>query len=294
MSLWETISDAIEAETGARPEAGDRNAVGGGSISRSFRVTAGDRTLFVKVNGPDAGPMFAAEAEGLALLREPGVIRVPEPVCHGVDGGGAFLVLEHIDFGRPAADGEQRMGEGLARIHAVTRPEHGWDRDNTIGSTPQPNAPDADWARFFARQRLGFQLDLVEADGGHAGLVKTGRELQSRVGQLLAGHTPPASLLHGDLWGGNASFDLDGRPVIYDPAVYFGDRETDLAMTELFGGFSREFRAAYETAWPLEAGYGVRRELYQLYHVLNHLNLFGGMYAGSARRLIDGLLAEVR
>ncbi|HKJ94016.1 MAG TPA: fructosamine kinase family protein [Gammaproteobacteria bacterium] len=291
MTLWTAISDAIERATGRPFDAEGARGVGGGSISRSFLAEDHGTRYFVKVNAPDLAEMFEAEAAGLALLAAPGVIRVPAPVCHGRHPDGAFLVLEHVEFGVGDAAGERQLGEGLAAIHRETRTVFGWDRDNTIGSTPQPNTPEDDWVRFFARHRLGHQLDLVAAGGGHARLVDMGRSLVERLPALFEDYRPAASLLHGDLWGGNAAFDAGGRPVIFDPAVYFGDRESDLAMTELFGGFSPEFYRAYREAWPLDAGYETRRDLYQLYHVLNHLNLFGGGYAGSARRLTERLLA---
>lgn len=291
MTLWTAISRAIERATGRPFDASKRHGVGGGSINRSLLVEDGGSRYFVKVNRPALEDMFAAEAEGLALLGEPGVIRVPQPICLGCCDEGAFLVLEHIAFGRAAADGERMLGEGLAAIHRVTRERHGWDRDNTIGSTPQRNTPDRDWVRFFATHRLGYQLDLVAEGGGHAALVERGRLLVERLPAFFTDYDPVPSLLHGDLWGGNAAFATDGRPVIFDPAVYYGDRETDLAMTELFGGFGREFYAAYDDAWPRDPGYATRRDLYQLYHVLNHLNLFGGGYAAGARRLTDRLLA---
>lgn len=293
MSLWSTIGDTVARESGAWPDIEDRRRVGGGSISPAYRVPVGNGYVFVKTGSVEASNMFAAEAEALELLGGPGVIRVPQPIGQGVDAEGAFLVMEHIPFGRPARGSERVLGEGLARIHGITRNEYGWHRDNTIGATHQPNRSDHDWVRFFANQRLGYQLDLLAAAGGYGKLVRAGRRLQERLGVLFQGYLPTASLLHGDLWGGNAAFDEQGRPVIFDPATYFGDRESDLAMTELFGGFGADFYDAYRATWPLDEGYEVRRDLYQLYHVLNHLNLFGGMYESGSQRLIDRLLARV-
>ena len=178
-------------------------------------------------------------------------------------------------------------------MHRTTRAEFGWVRDNTIGATPQPNTPDPDWVRFWARQRLGFQLALAARNGHGGALQRLGETLLGRLPDLLD-HAPAPSLLHGDLWGGNLGYMRDGEPVIYDPAVYYGDREADLAMTELFGGFGGDFYAAYREAWPLDPGYASRRDLYNLYHVLNHLNLFGGGYLGQALNLLGRLLAQVR
>jgi fructosamine-3-kinase len=186
------------------------------------------------------------------------------------------------------------LGERLARLHRVTAPRFGWHRDNTIGATPQSNEWTGDWAAFVAGQRLGFQLDLVERHGHGGRLVDRGRRLCELVSAFLGDHRPQASLLHGDLWGGNWAADAAGEPVIFDPAVYFGDREADLAMTRLFGGFGRSFYEAYQAGWPLEPGAAQRVVLYNLYHVLNHLNLFGGGYGAQAEEMIERLLAETR
>lgn len=293
MSLWEDINAAIERATGSPVRADPPRSIAGGSISRTATIGTGTARYFVKLNDASASlAMFEAEAAGLKLLAQPGALRVPQPICFGTSGATAYLVLEHIELGRGrGAAGDERLGAGLAAIHQMTRSHFGWDRDNTIGSTPQINRSTDDWVAFYRDHRLGFQLELAERNGYAGALTKAGWRLLEKLPVICAGHHPAASLLHGDLWGGNAAFDRDGVPVLYDPAVYFGDRETDLAMTELFGGFSAEFYRAYQTAWPLAEGYERRRDLYQLYHVLNHLNLFGGGYASSARRLIDRLLA---
>jgi len=267
--------------------------LGGGCINSTFALGDGTQTYFVKLNRGDLLPMFEAEALGLAELAASKTLRVPTPVCTGSVQGHAFLAMEYIDLdGRPAGGGV-RTGRLLAAMHGSTRPWFGWVRDNTIGSTPQLNAQHSDWARFWAERRLGPQLALAARNGYANALQAEGDELLARLPALI-GHGPAASLLHGDLWGGNMAFARGGEPVIFDPAVYFGDRETDLAMTELFGGFGADFYAAYREVWPLDPGYTVRRDLYNLYHVLNHLNLFGGGYLAQARDLMGRLLAEVR
>ena len=182
----------------------------------------------------------------------------------------------------------------LAQLHRTTAEAYGWHRDNTIGTTPQDNARTEDWAAFFRDRRIAPQLALAARNGHGGRLQRAGERLLAAMPLLLAGHAPVASLLHGDLWSGNAARLASGEPVIFDPAVYFGDRETDLAMTELFGGFPAAFHAAYRAAWPIDAGYPVRRTLYNLYHVLNHLNLFGGGYGAQAEAMIGQLLAEAR
>jgi fructosamine-3-kinase len=186
------------------------------------------------------------------------------------------------------------MGRALAAMHRTTDQRFGWRRDNFIGATPQSNRGNDDWTGFWRDARLVPQLALAGRNGLGSRLIDAGERLANMLPRLLAGHAPQASLLHGDLWSGNAAFLADGSPVLFDPAVYFGDREADLAMTELFGGFPRSFYASYSEAWPLDPGYELRRDLYNLYHVLNHANLFGGGYAAQAAALIGRLLAEAR
>jgi len=264
--------------------------VGGGCIHRTFRATDGGRSWFVKVNDATRADLFAAEADGLRALAQ-GPLRVPEVICCGETLEQSFLVLEWLNLGAGAPRDYAKLGEQLARLHALAGPHCGWRRDNYIGSTPQINAADASWARFFGTARLAPQLALARRNG-HVALYAKGEKLLQALPQLFGGHAPRPSLLHGDLWGGNAAFLGDGTPVIFDPAAYYGDRETDLAMTELFGGFPEDFYAAYRAFAPLDPGYRVRKTLYNLYHVLNHANLFGGGYATQAGKMMDTLSGE--
>jgi fructosamine-3-kinase len=184
------------------------------------------------------------------------------------------------------------MGQGLAALHRNSAEYFGFTSDNYIGRTPQPNPPTRSWIEFFREQRLAFQLDLAISKGFEF-LRDDGRRLLSQLDAMFAGHDPVPSLLHGDLWGGNWASLNSGEPVIFDPAVYYGDRETDLAMTRLFGGFGDNFYTAYQAAWPMSVGWQRRSELYQLYHVLNHANLFGIGYARDAQLRIKRLLSQV-
>ena len=177
-------------------------------------------------------------------------------------------------------------------MHRTTRADFGWDRDNTIGSTPQINTPSSSWVAFYCDHRLGYQLETAARYGYGGELQLLGRRLMDSLDVLLADHRPEPSLLHGDLWGGNQASAADG-PVVFDPAVYYGDRETDLAMPRLFGGFSSDFYAAYTEVWPLPPGHEQRLGIYQLYHVLNHLNLFGRSYLGQAMTLLRNALAGI-
>lgn len=290
--LWQTIDAAIAEALGAAYASRDRAPVGGGSINAAYRLEGDGHAWFVKLNGADQLAMFEAEAEGLRELDAAEGLRVPRPLTWGRAGNRSYLVLEWLTLhgrGDWAA-----LGEGLAHMHRITAQRHGWHRNNTIGSTPQVNTPDADWVAFFGRQRLAFQLQLAAERGHGGGLMDAGQRLVDGLGALFRDYRPVPSLLHGDLWSGNVAFDETRRPVVYDPAVYYGDRESDIAMSELFGRFPRAAYDAYDAVWPRDPGYATRRDLYQLYHVLNHLNLFGGLYAGQARDLIDRLLAAVK
>jgi fructosamine-3-kinase len=291
MRAAEAVEAAIGRATGKPFRVGTVRPAGGGCINQAWIVDGPAGRYFVKTNHARFGDMFAAEAEGLLALEAAKAVRVPHPVAQGVSHDEAFLVLEYLELkGRGDA---RALGRRLARQHRVTAPQFGWNRDNTIGSTPQPSAWTDDWIGFFRQHRLGFQLRLA-ADNGLGGNIQAlGESLLLRLEGFFPGHRPAPSLLHGDLWGGNAAYDLAGEPVIFDPAVYFGDREADLAMTELFGGFDRDFHVAYAEAWPLDAGYETRKTLYNLYHILNHANLFGGGYVGQAASMMARLLAEV-
>ena len=293
MKEWQPVVDAIAAATGAPFAAIRVHAAGGGCIHGAVVIEGGERRFFVKFNARSYLDSFLAETEGLGALAQAAAVRVPRTVCWGTAGDEAFLVLEHLELVPPGERAQEALGRQLARLHGVTAPAFGWGRSNFIGLTPQPNPWNADWADFFRDYRLGFQLQLA-ARHGHQRLASAGERLLARVGALLRGHRVQPSLLHGDLWSGNVAQVASGEPVIFDPAVYFGDREADIAMTELFGRFAAGFYRAYHEAWPLAPGYEVRRELYNLYHVLNHLNLFGRGYLAQAERLIGRLLAEAR
>jgi len=232
--------------------------------------------------------MFEAEADGLRELKSANALRVPEIIDCGVRNGEAFLALERFVFDRADAACERLLGERLAVLHRHTADRFGWFRDNTIGLTPQTNGWCDDWVEFFRIHRLEFQLELARSNGYGGVLDRPGEELCKRLPELFPDYEPLASLLHGDLWGGNWG-SVNGEPVIYDPAVYYGDRESDIAMTMLFGGFGKPFYEAYAKSWPMEHGHEQRLKLYRLYHVLNHLNLFGRSYLGQAVQLLKEL-----
>lgn len=269
-------------------------AVGGGCINDGYRLAAAGGDYFLKLNRNAPAALFEAEAAGLQQLAATGCLRVPRPVCWGDAERCAFLVLEWLDLraGGPAAD--EQLGRQLAALHRQPQPYFGWHRDNHIGATPQPNAPADDWIGFWSRRRLGHQLDLAARRGYGGTLQRDGEELCRLLPGLFPGYRPQPALLHGDLWGGNWACVAGSVPVLFDPACYYGDREADVAMTELFGGFGNRFYAVYREAWPLDSGYRVRKQLYNLYHILNHLNLFGSAYLSRAQSMMAALLAELR
>ncbi len=290
---WERVAAHIAAATGEPFRVERREGVGGGCINDAWRIEGQDgRSYFVKTNRASRQEMFAAEAEGLQAILATGTVRAPVPVCHGVAGESAYLVLEYLPLTGGQAAGP--LGERLARMHRHTRTRFGWQRDNTIGSTPQINTPAEDWIAFWRERRLGYQLRLAGQKGYTGRLQEKGEQLLEEFPALFSTYEPEPSLLHGDLWSGNQAVTAAGEPVIFDPAVYYGDREADIAMTELFGGFSSDFYGAYNAVWPLDEGYRVRRELYNLYHILNHLNLFGGGYLRQAEQMTERLLSELR
>lgn len=287
------LAAEIGEASGALLSAEPTTRVHGGSINTCYRWDGAAGPIFVKLAALDQRAAFAAEAAGLQELRHAAALRVPEVLCVGASGNYSWLALEWIPFGVRSCAEETLLGEALARLHRTRAEAFGWDRDNTIGSTPQQNGRSTDWVAFFRDRRLRYQLDLAAAQGHGGRLQVRGSALLERLGEMFRTYQPQPSLLHGDLWGGNWATDERGQPVLFDPAVYYGDREADLAMTRLFGGFGADFYAAYQATWPLDPGWSARIKLYNLYHVLNHLNLFGGGYLAQAVAMIDDLMADL-
>lgn len=291
MSLWSHLSEDISRHTDRDYSISRHNSMGGGCINQAYRISDGDTDYFVKLNNRSHGDMFEVEALSLQEMANSQTLRVPRPICAGHTDTQAYVVLEYLDMnGRANAT---QLGEQLAAMHRVTHSQFGWSRNNTIGSTPQSNHQMDNWVDFWREQRLLPQLKLAQQNGYGQALTPLIERLLGEFHKLFESYQPQASMLHGDLWGGNASGLEDGTPVIYDPAFYYGDREADIAMTHLFGGFSSEFYAAYNNAWPLDDGFRVRRTFYNLYHIINHLNLFGTGYLGQAMSMAEQVLSEV-
>lgn len=288
VSCDEYLSARIRELFGNDSRVSSRRGLGGGCINNAeeYALSGGEK-LFVKRNRSSHSGLFAAEAAGLEALAVSGGPRVPGVLGFHDDGADQILILEFISPGVKGRDFWELFGRQMAILHrAGTDKGFGFDGDNHIGATEQRNGWMPTWLEFFARRRIGFQLELAisrgRMDTGTAGECE---KFISRIPEILIEPEMP-SLLHGDLWGGNYMIGDRGEPVLIDPAVYYGHREADLAMTELFGGFNPSFYSAYNEAYPLKSGYRRRRDAYNLYHMLNHLNLFGASYLGSVQAIL--------
>ena len=294
MHVWHDISTQISAATNAYFTVKESRSIGGGCINQAYCITDGAQRFFVKLNTPGNLSMFEAEAAGLMEIHRSETLRVPLPICYEQNDQAAWLVLEYIDLNSGMRGNAADLGRQLAAMHRTTAKQFGWVRDNTIGQTPQINTPSSDWVNFWRTQRLGFQLNLAKTNGHNGKLQKLGEQLLINLDKFFPDASPLPALLHGDLWSGNYAYDGNGNPVLFDPAVYYGDREADIAMTELFGGFPADFYSAYRYDYPLDSGYNIRKLVYNLYHILNHLNLFGSSYRHQTEQTINTLLAEIR
>lgn len=278
MKIPQAVNEFVRVVYGASVI--DSAAVGGGCISTAQRILlSDDRELFLKTNPPIPG-LFRAEATGLNELAKSNNIKVPKVLAHDED----FLLTEFVEStrGAPPTGFFEEFGKELAGLHSSITSGFGFFEDNFIGSTPQKNtgAPaDWKWADFYVHYRLEFQFQLLESSGKATSELRTlFRKAISTIYSLLLEYSEPPSLLHGDLWSGNFIAGVDGKAALIDPAVYYGDREAELAMTTLFGGFPESFYSAYNERYPLRPGWRDRHDAYQLYHVMNHLNLFGSSY----------------
>ncbi len=285
-----TPEELISRATGRPFRLAETSAIGGGCISSAFILADGDRCFFIKRNRPAFLDLFEAESEALGIISKTNTLRVPQPLGAGCDRQGAYLVLEFLPLRSLDRLGHQKLGRSLAKMHRHVESRFGWAMDNAIGATSQRNGWCDSWVEFFAEHRLRFQFELATKNGL---AVPHWMSLVDGLPRLLEGHEPPASLLHGDLWSGNAAMMDESLPVVFDPASYHGDRETDLAFTKLFGGFPPEFQRAYEQEYPLPEGAGEREPIYNIYHVLNHFNLFGGGYGAEAMQITARIVARL-
>jgi fructosamine-3-kinase len=287
------IAQQIELTTGHAFQIQAIHPISGGDINAAFKLEGKTENYFVKLNHPKMLAMFEAEFAGLTSLAQTNTVFVPRPIFYGNTDKVSFLVLEYLELHRTTALSERLLGQQLAQLHLQQQPYFGWHIDNTIGSTMQRNPQTKNWIEFWRKSRLDFQLQLVISNGYGKKLASLGEKLSEKLADFFDGYTPQPSLLHGDLWAGNVAATIGNQAVMFDPACYFGDRETDLAMTELFGGFGQDFYAAYNDVWQLDSGYQTRKSLYNLYHVLNHVNLFGSSYVSQAEKIMKNLLQEI-
>ncbi len=293
MNPWPEIAAEIASTTHTAFNVSQVTEISGGCINEAYCIADDNQHFFVKLNSADQLSMFEAEAAGLNEINRSQTLRVPRPICWGKNDRHAWLVLEYLEIKQSSKNNAAALGSGLAAMHKFCGRQFGWQRNNTIGATPQINSLSTNWTQFWRTNRLGYQLQLAKNNGYTGKLQNLGERLIAELDTFFTGAAPAASLLHGDLWSGNYSFDATGQPVLFDPAVYYGDRETDIAMTELFGGFPTAFYAAYQEAYPLVDGYEMRKTLYNLYHILNHLNLFGGGYLRQAEHMANKLLVDI-
>ncbi|MDJ0725612.1 MAG: fructosamine kinase family protein [Prochloraceae cyanobacterium] len=285
--MWTQIAVEISKTTQAKFTVEQYHSVSGGCINQGYQIIGKNRSYFVKLNEPNRVEMFAAEALGLKQMVATNTIRIPKPICWGATDRNSYIVMEWLEFARGDNKSFEKMGRQLAAMHRVkVSSDFGWEVNNTIGATPQINLKTANWADFFAECRIGYQIKLARRKGGNFS-----NKIIEVVRKKLADRKPQPSLVHGDLWSGNAAVTIDGDPVILDPATYWGDREVDIAMTEVFGGFPAAFYRGYNEEWELDSGYQQRKIIYNLYHILNHFNLFGGGYGSQANRMISQIMA---
>lgn len=288
MPHWQAISEHISQSLNRSFVIQKKSAIGGGSINSAYKITGVDgRSYFVKLNSAHLEHMFQVEFDSLNELLQTDIMRIPKPVCFGTSGSQSYLVLEFIAMSSNGSGRE--LGQALAQMHKITTSQFGWYQDNIIGSTHQSNRQHSDWLTFWREERMLPQFEMLYDKGYKKYLQPLSDKLIKQLDNLLANHHPQASLLHGDLWSGNYAYDENKAPVIFDPALYYGDREAELAMTELFGGFGADFYQAYNEAWTLDKGYQQRKTLYNLYHILNHANLFGTSYLNQAISMMERL-----
>ena len=294
--MWNQIADHISQTTQHPFSIDQRRSVGGGDVNQAYALVDQDPThaygeeqiYFLKLNEASRVSMFEAEALGLREMADSQTIRVPRPVCWGTADGSAYIVMEWLEMGYGSRDAWSAMGQQLANMHQTTSSKgFGWHQNNTIGFIPQMNPWTESWAEFWRDHRIGYQLKMARKRGGH---FPRQDEFLQAIPELLKDHDPQPSLVHGDLWSGNAAVMKDGMPIIFDPATYYGDREVDLAMSELFGRFPAEFYTTYDKTYPIDPGYERRKTLYNLYHILNHFNQFGGGYESQANSMMERLL----
>jgi len=287
--MWQSIEKSLSNKLGEQYKIINQVPLTGGDINRAYKIDNGKTSYFVKVNDKTHIAHFGCEVYSLEKIQEVKELNTPNVVTYGVANDCSYLVLDYIPFDVKASSDWYHLGEKLAYMH--NNSEHGqfgWEHDNYIGHTQQTNPWSSNWKTFFSEQRIGWQLQLLHEKGIHIGDID---HLVKECHDGLNHHTPKPRLVHGDLWSGNLAF-VDNAPLVYDPACYYGDREVDLAMTELFGCLPANFYKGYQSVNPIDSGYDKRKNIYNFYHVLNHANLFGGIYIEQSQALIKRIIAQ--
>ena len=278
--------EIVTAITGQRHTVTGIKKAHGGCISDSYIIITLDDSLFLKESGLNQKDMFDAEATGLKELSLCNSLKIPKVLGTLESNTSCYILLESLNLKPHSPSSLKNLGQSLADMHRITSEKFGFPDSNYIGSTPQINHKCTSWVDFYNNCRLMPQAYMT----GNDAIENKAEELSEKAAAFFTDYSPVPSLLHGDLWSGNTARIENDTPVIYDPAVYYGDRESDLAFTEFFGGFSKDFYDSYQQSWEVHPSYEIRRYLYQLYHSLNHLNLFGNSYLNRSMEMLDYLL----
>lgn len=297
---WHAFSNHLSEQLNESIQINTAHSVMGGDIHQAFQIHTNQGNFFLKLNQASLFPLFETEAHNLNAIVQSNSMRCPKLKGLGIfENNQSWLLMEYLNLTNKGDDFQRGRDLGYMhqQIHRASQP-FGWFEKNYIGHSLQKNEWHFNWVDFYATQRLKPQLELAQLRGAQPAMFELGQQLIDALPFWFQNYSPKASLLHGDLWGGNSCFafenddQTESEAVIFDPACYYGDRETDVAMTELFGGFTQQFYAGYNSIYPLDSGYSQRKPLYNLYHVINHFNLFGGSYEQQALSLIQNLLKQ--
>ena len=287
--MWQIVAQSISDVIGETFAIEERNIVSGGDINQAYCIANNRHQFFVKVNDLSHLIHFECEAYSLAQIQTTNQIDCPEVVCLGKTKEFSFLVMDYLELSNSHHNDWLTLGRQLAKLHkTTTHGQFGWQADNYIGHTRQPNKWQSNWKSFFSEQRIGWQLQLLHEKSLRFGNIDHIVEL---CHQGLVNHKVSPSLVHGDLWQGNLGFTEYGG-VMFDPACYYGDREVDIAMTELFGNLPTSFYQGYQEEFPLSQGYEQRKTIYNFYHILNHANLFGGVYIEQVKAILNRIISN--
>ena len=293
-TFWQEINAGISAAKKYNFEPVRCFPLSSGITGENFRLQTKSESIFLKLIDINKSPILYAEAEGLKAISNTNTLKTPRIFAKGESADFAWLALEFISLRSPDTSCAIEMGESLAAMHQNQNDFHGWHSNNWIGANKQRNSFSNDWPNFFKEFRLLPQLNQALDNNLDKSVFDSGQLLLEEISKLFTNYYPAPSLLHGDLWPGNWASDPEGNPIVFDPACYYGDRETDIAMTELFAGFRQDFYDAYNSANPIDKGYVERKSVYNLYHILNHFNIFGVSYEQQASDLIQKSLSAIR